>query len=288
LSTRFGYTGQVWIGAIGLYYYKTRMYSPVLGRFLQPDPVGYAAGMNLYAYVSGDPINLRDPSGLGPENIIDCLAAAGVDGPDLTWITDTVAAALSSVMRECVNSSTNWAVPNLGEVTVTGRRRGDSWFFIPIIPMMDWTPNLLAFARASAPIIATRRGRTNSSSGRPLNQCEKNALADFIPQEDLNNARLHIGRVPWYLPPIYSGITRGNNIYFRIDAYQPAFPDGLAGLGHELVHVGQYRKGATALSFLLSYIRHGYLGSPLEREAYNMQDLISAELNSLGVSCGGG
>lgn len=35
------------------------------GRFLQADPVGYEAGMNLYAYVLDDPINFIDPSGLG-------------------------------------------------------------------------------------------------------------------------------------------------------------------------------------------------------------------------------
>ena len=25
----------------GLYYYRARMYSPTLGRFIQPDPIGY-------------------------------------------------------------------------------------------------------------------------------------------------------------------------------------------------------------------------------------------------------
>jgi hypothetical protein len=34
------------------------------GRFLQPDPVGYSAGSNLYAYVENDPLNFDDPSGL--------------------------------------------------------------------------------------------------------------------------------------------------------------------------------------------------------------------------------
>ncbi len=48
----------------GLYYYRTRRYSPTWGRFLQPDPIGYAGGTNLYAYVRNDPLNMTDPLGL--------------------------------------------------------------------------------------------------------------------------------------------------------------------------------------------------------------------------------
>ncbi|MEQ8435512.1 MAG: RHS repeat-associated core domain-containing protein [Oceanicaulis sp.] len=61
---RYQYTGQTWLADAGLYHYKNRAYNPRLMRFMQADPIGHTGGINLYAYVGGDPVNFTDPWGL--------------------------------------------------------------------------------------------------------------------------------------------------------------------------------------------------------------------------------
>lgn len=66
-ATPFGYTGQRFDQESGLYYYRARHYSAKWGRFLQPDPIGYAGGTSLYAYAGNDPLNAIDPTGLASD-----------------------------------------------------------------------------------------------------------------------------------------------------------------------------------------------------------------------------
>jgi RHS repeat-associated protein len=48
----------------GLYYYRARYFWPQGCRFLQTDPVGYSADLNLYTYVGNDPVDRTDPTGM--------------------------------------------------------------------------------------------------------------------------------------------------------------------------------------------------------------------------------
>ncbi len=64
-GNKFQYTGRENDGN-GLYYYRARYYSPAIGRFISEDPIGFAGGINVYAYVGNSPTNWTDPFGLRP------------------------------------------------------------------------------------------------------------------------------------------------------------------------------------------------------------------------------
>ena len=68
-ENRFLFTGREWLGQAGIYDYRNRVYSAQIGRFLQTDPIRFAAGdVNIYRYVFNNAVNLSDPLGL----IVSC------------------------------------------------------------------------------------------------------------------------------------------------------------------------------------------------------------------------
>ncbi|MGD2084944.1 MAG: SpvB/TcaC N-terminal domain-containing protein [Candidatus Aminicenantes bacterium] len=60
----YRYTGKERDDTTGLYYYGARYYAPWMGRWLNPDPAGTVDGVNLYKYVSNNPLLKSDLNGM--------------------------------------------------------------------------------------------------------------------------------------------------------------------------------------------------------------------------------
>lgn len=60
----------------GLYYNYFRDYDPGVGRYVQSDPIGLIGGLNIFAYVGGNPLIYIDPFGLERKTLQDLLDLA--------------------------------------------------------------------------------------------------------------------------------------------------------------------------------------------------------------------
>jgi len=94
--TTYRFTGQRWDQGHGLYWFNSRWFDPLIGRFMQadtivPDP-GNPQALNRYSYVIGNPLRYTDPTGHvfiegtggGNSTVIRAMAACLVSQPTST------------------------------------------------------------------------------------------------------------------------------------------------------------------------------------------------------------
>jgi RHS repeat-associated protein len=171
-SNLLQYTGRENEGN-GLYYYRGRYYSPVLGRFISEDPLGFGGGdANLYGYVFNDPVNLVDPFGeTGGVLVLGPPIGAGI-GTDVivgTGAGIATAGGIIIVVGEAapgvgLAGTAGWAIGRgIGHIpTVGGGTVDQGWQDI----FTDWLfPETAAnWALARRPICLTR---SNPFVGKP-------------------------------------------------------------------------------------------------------------------------
>ena len=81
----YRFTGRVYDGAMGNYFYRARYYNQSLGRFFSRDPIFSLT--SLYAYCHNSPANFTDPFGqladnlIGRSSIASDVISASTSGP---------------------------------------------------------------------------------------------------------------------------------------------------------------------------------------------------------------
>ena len=105
------YTGKERDRATGLHAYPQRYYAPWLGRWLTPDPLGPEDGLNLYAFVGGDPIGYVDPEGTDRKQA--GLRQVATEDPEFYYVVDESGWAVAAQIYD--HDAEAWETVPMGE-----------------------------------------------------------------------------------------------------------------------------------------------------------------------------
>lgn len=148
-DTPFLFNGEwgVMTEANGLLFMRARYYNPRLMRFLNADPIGFAGGLNHYAFVGNNPISFTDPWGLCKDESVDWWDVVVI----LADVTATVVR--TNVRAADTTARTLWdATSTVGETlhdveTTLGARKPDYYSAnVNIAIPTPWTGTLLGWS----------------------------------------------------------------------------------------------------------------------------------------------
>lgn len=117
--------------------------------------------------------------------------------------------------------------------------------------------------------------------GRPLTLAEKQTFRPYFAANVIEQARIIDGHVPFWLRKQMVAVVINYRIYLRSGAYHAGTKEGVALLGHELMHVSQFLHGMSWLTYLWS-CRYGYRQSHYEVAAYAKGNIIAANYQQVG------
>jgi RHS repeat-associated protein len=82
IGNKILWQGREYSWATGLYFFRTRWYEPVTGRWLSNDSIGISGGLNQYEFCGSNPVNFVDPFGwyLSPWHIVQTLVGEILHG----------------------------------------------------------------------------------------------------------------------------------------------------------------------------------------------------------------
>jgi len=280
VDTPYRYTGQRVDESTGLYYYQSRYFDPLLGRFVQPDTIvpesGDPRSLNRYSYVHNNPVKYSDPSGhmlwSGPDG-------GSYDGWDRAWAEEYAHnhGGLYPDARDCQERLLSLRYPGTG---AGGSWTAEDWqVYGGNGGLIDQLGPLVDHIGDSASLSGLLYGSVgsllaNSGPGlvlpTPLGQVAS-AIAgitgDSKPGPDGTTIY-----APSIVPPGTGGITLGNTILIASSKISDDTKR------HEYVHVLQYRE--YGLGFGLQYLRGGAYNwygnedrppNPYEAQALNIE-----------------
>lgn len=116
------FTGRNYDSETGLYYYRARYYSSTIGRFLQADPIGYEAGINIYTYCWNNPIMRRDLTGLTGKTDCQAQCKSKFDSEWATagWLYDVATAGCNAILDTCLAGCNK--IPGCGKLGEVSRK----------------------------------------------------------------------------------------------------------------------------------------------------------------------